>query len=106
MASTTNPTYWFLPKPPYTDGNLVNPLIDRADFYKNLKDTVSANSGFSNIQISGWKLRKDAIIDNRGSLTFEGLLLGLVNDFSNIYMVPRILLSPNLLSITGKGHNG
>ncbi len=84
MASTTNPADWFLPNVPYTDGNLVNPLIDGAAYYKNLKDTVSANSGFSNILISGWRLRKDTIIDNSDGLTFEGLLSGRVNDFSKI----------------------
>ena len=84
MASTTNPADWFLPELTFTDGNRATPLIDGLAYYKDLKEILQNNTAFSNLLISGWRLNKETIIDNDGSVTFESLLNAEVADFSKI----------------------
>jgi len=74
MASTTNPSDWFLPVLPFTNGNTATPLIDGESYYRDLVNIFTSNAGFSNILVAGWRLKKETIVDNASELTFESLL--------------------------------
>ena len=84
MASTTNPEDWFLPELSFTEGNIATPLIDGLSYFKNFKDTLSANTSLSNLLISGWRLNMETIINNDNDETFEALLNDQVDDFSKV----------------------
>jgi phosphatidylserine/phosphatidylglycerophosphate/cardiolipin synthase-like enzyme len=74
MASTTNPSDWFLASVPFTNGNAATPLIDGASYFQDLVNTFNSNSSFSNVLICGWRLKKETLVDPASGLTFEALL--------------------------------
>ena len=71
MASTTNPSDSFLPGLAFTNGNTATPLIDGESYYRDLVNIFTSNAGFSNILISGWRLKKETVVDNASGLTFR-----------------------------------
>src|SRR5215469_11461822 len=105
MASTTNPADWFLPEAPSTDGNTATPLIDGESYYKDLVNILSSNASFSNILISGWRLKKETVVDNANAVTFESLLTTQVKNAGQFGKVKSMLwYVPGTIGDFGAGH--
>lgn len=102
MASTTNPADWFLATVPFTKGNTATPLIDGESYFKDLVNAFVSNSGFSNILISGWRLKKETVVDNLSGRTFESLLTDRVSDFSRVKSM--LWYVPGTVGDFGAGH--
>lgn len=105
MASSTNPADWFLPGVTFTDGNVATPLIDGESYFRDLANCFAANSSFSNVLISGWRIKKETIVDNAGALTFEALLIGRVKATGAFAKVKSMAwYVPGTIGDFGAGH--
>jgi phosphatidylserine/phosphatidylglycerophosphate/cardiolipin synthase-like enzyme len=105
MASTTNPSDWFLPVLAFTNGNTATPLIDGDSYYRDLVNIFTSNAGFSNILISGWRLKKETVVDNASGLTFEALLTSRVQSAGAFPRVKSMLwYVPGTIGDFGASH--
>lgn len=105
MASTTNPNDWFLPGLTFTSGNTATPLIDGESYFRELVSAFTSNAGFSNILISGWRLKKETVVDNASGLTFESLLTSRLQSASAFSRVKSMLwYVPGTIGDFGAGH--
>jgi hypothetical protein len=63
LASTRNPSDWFLPEISSTDRNTVTPLIDGENYFAELKATMQGLGSDAFLHISGWRLNPATAID-------------------------------------------